>query len=467
MADELYYGGAAGSGKSQLLLGLGATQARNSIIFRRQFPRLKALIEQSRKIYSQIPGASYNGQNHTWRLDNNRTAEFGAIQHEHDRDKYQGQPHDLIGWDELPEFPESVYRFVNIWNRPQDMDGVNIIRCRVVATGNPPNRPSGEWVKEYWAPWLRKGHENPARDGELVWYVRDNDLNIDVEVGRGDVRPDPIEMNNGELIYPRSRTFISGKVEDNPYAMAQGYNIQLDQLPEPLRSQMRHGRFDTGVIDDVWQVIPSVWVDLAMARWTKDPPCPQSAIGVDPARGGADNTTIAIRHGDWFRLKVYPGHETPTGQAVAGLVFQEIQVPHVPVQIDIIGVGSSPYDMCRDLGMRAIPIDGREGAYLDRQKKRPATDRSGLMRFRNKRSWHWWLLREALNPDYGSTLMLPPDERLKAELIAATWHPVGNAIAVDEKEDIKKLLGRSPDRAEAIVYAHAPECLMKSGIDLL
>ena len=37
-ADELFYGGAAGGGKTDLLLGLAATAHHNSLILRREIP---------------------------------------------------------------------------------------------------------------------------------------------------------------------------------------------------------------------------------------------------------------------------------------------------------------------------------------------------------------------------------------------------------------------------------------------
>jgi hypothetical protein len=46
-ADELFFGGAAGPGKTQLLLGLAYTRHRRSIVFRREFSQLREIIEQS------------------------------------------------------------------------------------------------------------------------------------------------------------------------------------------------------------------------------------------------------------------------------------------------------------------------------------------------------------------------------------------------------------------------------------
>ena len=100
-----------------------------------------------------------------------------------------------------------------------------------------------------------------------------------------------------------SRTFIPSRVEDNPYLMASGYKTVLQNLPEPLRSKMLHGDFSAGMEDNPWQVIPTAWVDAAMARWTEEPPdLPLSALGVDIARGGCFDDETEILTNDGWKL---------------------------------------------------------------------------------------------------------------------------------------------------------------------
>jgi hypothetical protein len=86
-------------------------------------------------------------------------------------------------------------------------------------------------------------------------------------------------------------------------------------LPEPLRSQMLNGDFKAGMVDDEWQVIPTAWVDAAMARWKpKDVLPEQDSLGVDVARGGKDETVIAPRYGNWYaELDCHEGKKTPDG----------------------------------------------------------------------------------------------------------------------------------------------------------
>jgi hypothetical protein len=110
-ADELYYGGAAGGGKSDLALGLAVIAHKTSLIFRRELAQLTGptgLIERSRQIIGQQ--GRYNGQEHSWRdLPGGRSLQFGAMQYERDKARYQGRPRDYTAFDELTEFTESRY----------------------------------------------------------------------------------------------------------------------------------------------------------------------------------------------------------------------------------------------------------------------------------------------------------------------------------------------------------------------
>src|SRR5262245_36206167 len=64
--DIIGYGGAAGGGKSELLLGLAALKHRRSIIFRRVFPSARDIIERSRALLGSH--FSFNESLHIWRL---------------------------------------------------------------------------------------------------------------------------------------------------------------------------------------------------------------------------------------------------------------------------------------------------------------------------------------------------------------------------------------------------------------
>jgi hypothetical protein len=439
-ADILFYGGGAGGGKTWLLLGLSLTAHLRSIIFRRQFAQLEE-IEDSLKLLAEGT-SSYNSQRHVMRLGR-RTIQLGAVQLPDDVLKYQGRPHDFIGFDEITHFLEAQFRFLCGWLR----SGIPGQRKRIIAAGNPPTNPEGEWVTQFWGPWLDPTHPNPATAGELRWYATIDGKDIEVENGR------PFEHENEntgkvEMIQPLSRTFIPALVDDNPILIATGYKTILQNLPEPLRSKLLLGDFNASSEDDPWQVIPTAWVDLAMARWTETPPdVPLSALGVDVARGGADATTITKRYNNWFsKTKKYPGKRTPDGPAVAAVVKLELgEDVKVRVNFDIIGVGAAAYDAAKANDIDAVPLNGSHATK--------AKDRSGQLTFRNKRAeWHW-KFREMLDPNKGDNLMLPPDRELRADLCAPRWKLTVNGIQIEEKDEIKKRIGRSPDVGESVIYS--------------
>lgn len=448
-ADELFYGGAAGGGKTDLLLGLAGTAHRNSVIFRREFPRLRAIIERSREIYNAQKDShskdSYNESLHIWRLVNERIIEFGSLQYDRDKLKQQGRPRDFYGFDEITEFTEDLFRYVKIWNRSAYPNQ----RCRVVATGNPPTDPAGEWVIQYWGAWLDDQHLNPAEPGELRWYVSIDGKDVEVPDNSpidGGVNPITKET---EWVIPRSRTFIPAKLEDNPILSKSGYRAVLQGLGEPLRSQMLYGDFRVGISDDAWQVIPTAWVRQAQERWNElgKPDVTCQSIGVDPSRGGADDFVIAKLYGNYFdEMIAHAGIDSSDGIIGAKHVTDAIGSENPPVFLDVIGIGSSVYDQLKDMNnMNVTPINVGSGS------KR--TDSTGRYQFANLRAETWWKFREALDPNSGENIALPPLRQLRVDLCAPHYKIRAGKIVVEGKPDVKKRIGRSTDYADAVLLA--------------
>lgn len=461
-ADELFFGGAGGGGKTDLVLGAAITKHKSSVIFRTEFAQFRGpegAIERSKEIIGSR--GRLNESTFQWRgLPGGRSFEFAGVKLEKDVSKWKGRPHDLKAFDEIPDFKEAYYRFLIGWLRTSVIGQ----RTRVICTGNPPTSAEGQWVVRYWAPWLDKQHPNPAKPGELRWFAMLDGK--DVEVPNGN----PIRDAKGEEIRPRSRTFIPARVEDNPYYMRTGYIDVLNSLPEPLRSQLRFGDFGATQDDNPWQVIPTAWIVAAQHRWRQQPrppaDVPLTSLGVDPSRGGIDKFTLAKRYDNWVdQVERHDGKEAPDGQAGARIIQKLLQeelegeqlrrtdkrapwpdVMDVTVNVDVIGsAGSSVFDQARDLGLQAVGLNGSE--------RTDAVDKSGRLRFFNKRAWWHWYVRECLAPDSGMDMAIPPDPEVLADLSAPRWRITPRGVQVEPKEDIKERIGRSPDAGEAVIYA--------------
>jgi len=437
-ADVVFYGGAAGGGKTDLAVGLALTQHTRSIIYRRVGTELIGIIDRMTEILGNKSG--FNGQDDIWRLQG-RQIEFGSCRGLGDERKYQGRPHDLKVFDEVTNFLESQVRFLMGWMR----SAAKGQRCRILFTGNPPTDAEGEWVITFFAPWLDTQYKGKrAESGEIRWFAMIEGK--DVEVADGTPFKHTYESGKAELIHPQSRTFILSKVQDNAFLMATGYESTLQALPEPLRSQMLNADFTAGKDANPYQVLPTAWVEAAQARWTEEgKKGPMSSVGVDVARGGKCFTVISRRHGGWYdKLLRYPGAMTPDGPSVAAFTIGAAQ-HGAPIHVDSIGVGTSPVDHLKGAGVHVVPINGAETG-------KGFTDQSGCLTFYNMRAKLWWGLREKLDPASSDPIAIPPGQEIKADLCAPLWRLQNGKILIESKDDLIDRIGRSPDDGDAIVY---------------
>lgn len=200
-------------------------------------------------------------------------------------------------------------------------------------------------------------------------------------------------------------------------------------------------------------VIPSHWVELAQSRDERSARGDglPVAFGVDIAAGGSAYNVVAIRRGYAIEeLVSWQGDDTmETVAKVAHLIRL-----HRPsrVVVDATGVGVGVYDRLAQLEHPVVPFRGAEGS--------DAIDITGQLHFMNRRSHSWWHLRELLAPHNPYKISLPEDQMLLEELVCPTYreHEGGQGrIKVEAKVDVQKRLGRSIDRADAVVMAFYDE----------
>lgn len=439
-ADILLYGGEPGGGKTSLLLGLAFNNHRRSLIMRKQYTDLSSIVEEAIKFNGSRKG--YNGSPPpSLKISPTKFIEFGAAARVGDEQHWQGNPHDFIGFDEGTQFAEAQIRFLMGWLRCADDPKQ---RTRVVIATNPPLSSEGAWVVQMFAPWLDPRHHNPAKIGELRWFITD-EHGKDTEVDG----PEPYTLEDGRTMRPKSRTFIPASVNDNPYLAATNYQAELDAMIEPFRSILMGG-FMASFRDDDNQCIPTAWVRDAQKRWAQRPKLgvPMCAIGVDVAQGGADNSVLAPRYDDWFApLIEKPGRETPLGADVAGMILAHRRDGAVIVLDMGGGYGGATYEHLLANEIPVVPYKGAAGVET--------RTRDRQLKFTNKRTEAYWRFREALDPSQegGSTIMLPDDPVLMADLTAPTFEITKQGIKLETKEDVVKRLGRSPDKGDAVIMS--------------
>jgi hypothetical protein len=115
------------------------------------------------------------------------------------------------------------------------------------------------------------------------------------------------------------------------------------------------------------------------------------------------------------------------------------------MNIDVIGIGSSVYDSMKNL----FPYDTNSVNFAERSDDR---DKTGSFGFSNLRAEFYWKFREMLDPET-SNVCLPPDPELEQELVAVKWKMTTTGVQLEPKDEIRKRLGRSPNKADAVVLA--------------
>lgn len=158
-------------------------------------------------------------------------------------------------------------------------------------------------------------------------------------------------------------------------------------------------------------------------------------VGCDVARYGSDETVIAVRFGQRVRIvERYVGK--PTTHTAARIVhhYAQYPAPHTRIVVDDVGVGGGVTDQLRAEGLEVAAFNAGAQAH-------------NHLKFPNRRSELWFQLAAQL-PD----LDLDPDEQLAADLTAPKYsYDLKMRQVVEAKDHTKRRLGRSPDRADAVM----------------
>lgn len=184
--------------------------------------------------------------------------------------------------------------------------------------------------------------------------------------------------------------------------------------------------------------------DIAIGMDTAIEPSTSSLItlGVDIARFGADLSVIYLNIGGRVRFLKSFDYNTLTDLA-REVHFAALDHGAHEVRYDVLGVGQGFEELLWQYSPRPYRMIGMVGNGASPSRSR----------WHNARAW-WW-------DSFKSKLRLkeidldPIDERLQDELMVPEYkfNPVSGGLLVESKEDMKKRGFKSPDFADAAIYA--------------
>lgn len=196
------------------------------------------------------------------------------------------------------------------------------------------------------------------------------------------------------------------------------------------------GRFPKSSINSLLSIDE---VEAAMGKhYTQDAYAySQKRLGIDVARSGVDSTVIFPRQGlvafKYIQMRNMKGHD------IAARVVQAKSKWNSEMEFidDTGGFGASVIDSMLQAGHDPVGINF---------SSKPIKER-----YYNKRAEMWMEMADWIKRG-GS---IPPCETLKKELLAPTYTFKNGKLILEDKDQIKKRLGFSPDIADALALTFA------------
>lgn len=204
-------------------------------------------------------------------------------------------------------------------------------------------------------------------------------------------------------------------------------------------------------------VIPLAWVELANERWRDWAevgfPGTLTSVGVDVG-GGLPGSDLSVFARCYDRCKVrdvtiQPGGNptTATMETVAIVVRMLNSAQTGEAIVDVNGIGAGVMHRMAEMH---YPVRGYNAA-----RATTLTDATGEIGFAGWYDAGWWALREMLDPRSNIPVALPPDDDLTGDLCSPHHTLIstgGGRRKVEGKATVKARLGRSPDRADAVIH---------------
>lgn len=201
-------------------------------------------------------------------------------------------------------------------------------------------------------------------------------------------------------------------------------------------------------------IIPLNFIDLAVEKERHEQMRAKGGefkMGVDPARYGDDETVITPRTGHLIEEQRISRKEDTAQTAGRVKMFSSPRPEFIGIDCD--GLGAGVFDILRS--------DNIDGIFEIHNGARAVPDDTGLT-FANFASQLWWHVGELFKKN---DIAIPDDEDLKSQLASRRYKITRQGIAIESKEEYKKRMnGKSPDRADSLIYSFADFVVQNNNI---
>jgi phage terminase large subunit-like protein len=247
-ALEVFFGGAAGGGKSVALLMAALQYVKHpgyaALIIRKDLPRLGlagGLIPRSHEWLAGNKEAKWNQTRRQWQFPHDdgppATITFGYLSRPLDKYRYASSEFQYIAFDELTDFEEDDYLF--LFSRLRRAKHLHVpLRMRSASN---PGGVGHLWVKQRFIDGSDVGCMSP-REGQAILdgYAAD-EMHHSIDGTILKVHCAPLMHPTGEIGRSIDRLYIPSRISDNPHLDEVEYYKSLSHLPTVVRERLMNG----------------------------------------------------------------------------------------------------------------------------------------------------------------------------------------------------------------------------------
>jgi len=224
--------------------------------------------------------------------------------------------------------------------------------------------------------------------------------------------------------------FIQALPHDNPH-------LEADYIPRLRRDypafwvkRFLDGDWNASMADD--NVIPYEFVLEAIDKQIEV--CQKPIVSMDPARGGDDAVIMFGMGNTLLKIDARKEHDTMVTAARFLRMYKDNKAAKGIIEID--GLGGPVYDRCRSMGLKVSPFRSGDNAFHKDK-------------FFKLKTEAWFHARDQFE---GGLVSIPNDPELINELAALKYTTrASGQLWVEQKKDFRARMGKSSDRADALM----------------